>query len=96
MSGRVSTRASADLNTDQSRAVLSREPVRMRVPSGEKATARTEPVCPTNVATTSPPAASHSRAVLSSEPVRMRTPSRENATALTTLVCPVRVAAAFR
>jgi hypothetical protein len=65
-----------------SRAVLSTEPVRTRLLSGENATAQTAPVCPARVATTFPMAASHSRAVLSTEPVRTRVPSGENAMAL--------------
>jgi hypothetical protein len=62
-------------------AVWSWEPVRTRLPSGEKATAETAPWCPSRVATAAPVAASHSLAVLSSQPVRMRLPSGEKATA---------------
>ena len=45
----MSIRAWADLNTDRKRAVLSQEPVRTCVASGENATATTKPVCPARV-----------------------------------------------
>jgi hypothetical protein len=61
-------------------AVLSSEPVTMRLPSGEKATALTGPSWPASVAAPAPVAASHSRAVLSSLPVSTVLPSGLNAT----------------
>ncbi len=66
------SRPCAPVAASHSRAVLSSEPVRTRLPSGEKATALTGPLCPSSVATAAPVAASHSRAVLSPEPVRTR------------------------
>ena len=65
----------------QSRAVLSKDPVRTREPSGENATAVTEAVCPARVVTALALSASQSRAVLSPEPVRTLLPSGANATA---------------
>ena len=64
----------------QSRAVLSSDPVRMRRPSGEKATDQTAPSCPEKTFRAFPVSASQSRAVWSSDPVRMRRPSGEKAT----------------
>ena len=84
----------APVAASHSRAVFSKEPVSMRLPSGEKATAVTMSLCPSSVATAAPVAASHSRAVLSQEPVRTRLPSGEKATAVTGPVCPSSVASA--
>ena len=52
----------------------------MRVPSGEKATEKTERVWPLNIFTIAPVEASHTRTDLSFEPETMRVPSGEKAT----------------
>jgi hypothetical protein len=62
-----------------SRAVLSRDAVMTRVPSGEKAALKTALSWPRRTAMSLPAAASHSRAVLSHEAVTTRVPSVEKA-----------------
>ena len=70
-----------------SRAFLSSLPVRIDLPSGLKATAKTRVGCWKSWPTGRPVAASQSRAVLSKLPVRMVLPSGLNATLVTRPSC---------
>jgi hypothetical protein len=78
----------APVVVSQSRAVLSEDPVRMRLPLGEKATAVTQFVCRRDrgggLRVPQP-------ALLSYEPVRMRLAAGEKARATTQFVCGARV-----
>ena len=69
-------------------AVLSKDAVTTRVPSGLNAALSTGPVCPESVASAAPVLASHKRAVPSSEAVTTRVPSGLNAAPSTASVCP--------
>ncbi|RYP61063.1 hypothetical protein DL771_010262 [Monosporascus sp. 5C6A] len=75
----------------QSRTVLSLKADVSILPSGEKATALTQPLCPLSVCRCAPVAASESRTVLSPEADPSVLPSGEKATALTESVCPFSV-----
>jgi hypothetical protein len=71
------------------RTVLSDEPDAIRLPSGEKATDKTQPVCPVNGWPSGAPVSeSQMRTVLSDEPDAIRLPSGEKATDETKPVCP--------
>ena len=72
-----------EINALLTRAVLSKLPVRTRVPSGLKATLSILSPWPSRVSSGLPAWASHRRAVSSELPVRRRDPSGLNATLLT-------------
>ena len=72
----------------QSRTVSSSELDASVFPSGEKATAVTERLCPSSVCWWAPVAASQSRTVSSSELDASVLPSGEKATAVTEPLCP--------
>jgi hypothetical protein len=59
--------------------MLSTDAEARRRPSGEKATLRTQRVCPSSVRSGAPLAASHSRMVLSKDPEASSRPSGEKA-----------------
>ena len=78
----------APLAASQSRTVWSLEADATSVPSGEKATALTEPVWPWSVCVVAPVAASQSRTVWSVEADAISVPSDEKVTALAEPVWP--------
>ncbi len=78
--------------TSHTRAVLSLAAVTTRRPSGEKAAAFTQPLCPRRAPTSRPVAASHTRAVLSLLAVTTICPSGEKAAEFTAAVCPPKTA----
>ncbi len=72
----------------QSRTVPSSEADAIVLPSGEKATAWTESLCPSSVCRCVPVVVSQSRTVPSREADAIVLPSGEKATALTQSLCP--------
>ena len=72
-----SAKTGSPVGTSQTRAVLSRLPVTMRLPSCEKAAHRIASPCPLSVRKERPVAASQTLAVLSWWPVTSRLPSGE-------------------
>src|SRR5258706_507961 len=76
------TRETTYFCTSQSRNVSSRLPLAKRVPSREKATALTIPVCPSNTRLTRPACTSHKHTVLLTPPPAINRPSGEKASEL--------------
>src|SRR5829696_1854992 len=82
------TRRAYVYGSPHSRTVLSSEPEAISVPSGEKATQFTIPLCPSSVCRSSPLFTFHNLMVLSPEAEAISVPSGENATSLTLRLCP--------
>ena len=75
----------------KARTVLSVAPLTRRLPSGDHATERTWPVCPSSVRSEAPVDTFHSRTVLSTPLLTSIVPSGEKATERTMSVCPSNV-----
>mmetsp|Transcript_38133 Transcript_38133/g.105019 ORF Transcript_38133/g.105019 Transcript_38133/m.105019 type:complete len:333 (-) Transcript_38133:222-1220(-) len=86
------TRTHEPVCNDHNMAVPSSEPVKTRLPSGEKELDSTGPSCPSKVITQELSLTFHIFTVSSSPPVTTRWPSGENPTELTAPSCPLKVA----
>ena len=73
----------------QIRTVLSKLPLAIKMPSGEKATDMMLFVCPARFLMVVADATFQMRKILSSPPLAILLPSEEKATDLTELVCPL-------